>query len=183
MAELNELVRELQARKVHVHLSNGHQLPTSACRWRVQTARKAQHRPSRCSLLRASASTAAKSWPSGRSTLDIVDGHGWHHHHLTVAGTDRRGDQRGRSTWASEVQSTNERRGPLFLLRESSLDELSQLFNVLLGKVTGCSTARRCRPASPVCGRSRPATSRASPPIAGSICSTSTTGRSRQDSK
>jgi hypothetical protein len=102
-AELNELVREWQARKVHIHLSNGVQ---RGINYRRLRAVPIVHEP----LFSVESVSLDRRQILAKRALDIVEGHGGHHHSLTVAGTDRR----GRSTWASEVQSTNERSGPLF---------------------------------------------------------------------
>lgn len=170
-AELNELVRELQARKVHIHLSNG----VRGINYRRLRAVPIAHEPLfyvesvsldrrqivakravdilgalvgiiLASPLLAGIALAIKLNDRGpvffKQTRVGQDGE----HFKVIKFRTMVVDAEAR---LRELQATNERSGPLFkmerdprvtkvghLLRETSLDELPQLFNVLKGEMS-----------------------------------------------
>ena len=170
-SELNELVRELQARKVHIHLSNG----VRGINYRRLRAVPIAHEPLfyvesvsldrrqivakraldivgaligiiLASPLIAAIAIAIKAGDKGpvffKQTRVGQDGEHFKVFKFRTMVVDAEARLR-------DLQSTNERSGPLFkmerdprvtrvghLLRESSLDELPQLFNVLKGEMS-----------------------------------------------
>jgi len=169
--ELNELVRELQARKVHMHLSNGvrginyrrlraapiaHEplfyVEQPELRRHQQVAKRFMDLLVTCLTLVPAlpimAIIAAAIWFGDRGPIlfkqvrvgkDGKEFKVWKFRTMVVDAEAR----------LRELQATNERSGPLFkmehdpritrvgrLLRETSLDELPQLFNVLRGEMS-----------------------------------------------